>query len=254
MTNRVLITGAGGVLGTVVRTDLAGGSHRLRLNDLGATEPAPGEEWVIGDLHDPAVAAAATKDIACIVHFAGVPREGAWAPILRNNIEATQTLFEAARASGVRRMILASSNHVTGFYEAKTPVDPTMPVRPDGFYAVSKVFGEALGRLYSDKHGMQVACLRIGAFRPRPENRRQLAVWLSPGDLTSLVRKCIDAESFHYLTIYAVSANTRSVWSDSDREVIGWVPRDNAEDYAGSLTAEQDAPFRYLGGVNCEPQ
>ncbi len=252
MTNRVLITGAGGVLGTVVRTDLAKREYRLRLNDVRATEPGPGEDWVIGDLHDPAVAAAATKDIDCVVHLAGVPREGAWAPILRNNIEATQTLFEAARANGVRRLILASSNHVTGFYEVETAVDPSMPVRPDGFYAVSKVFGEAVGRLYSDKHGIEVACLRIGAFRPRPENRRQLAVWLSPGDLTSLVRKCIDAEGFQYLTIYAVSANTRSVWSDSDRKVIGWTPRDNAEDYADSLPAEQDTPFRYLGGVNCE--
>jgi uronate dehydrogenase len=253
MTRRVLITGAGGVLGTVVRNKLAGGPYRLRYCDIRAFDGASDDDVVIGDLGDPDVAVAATRDIDCIVHLAGIPREGAWEPILRNNIDAMQVLFEAAVRNGVRRVVFASSNHVTGFYPVDIAVDPSMPVRPDGFYAASKVFGEALGRLYSDRHGIEVACLRIGAFRPKPENRRQLAIWLSPGDLVSLVERCIGAEAFSFLTIYAVSANSRSMWSDTDRQVIGWTPRDNAEAFAQELEDDGAPPFRYHGGVNCEP-
>jgi uronate dehydrogenase len=190
-----------------------------------------------------------------VIHLAGVPREDAWEPILRGNIVATYNLFEAARQNGVRRMIFASTNHVTGFYRADEEVDTGMPVRPDSRYAVSKVFGEALGRLYADKHGMEVACLRIGSFRYRPQTLRQLATWMSPRDFVELVRCCLEAPQYHFIVLYGVSANTRTRWRDEARKVVGFVPRDNAELFAGQL---DDALSRigalFHGGDTCEQE
>ena len=253
MMRRLLITGAAGEIGSVLRLPLREVAHSLRLNDIRAlTQEHPCEEIFTADLHDPDVALAATREVDCIVHMAGVPRENAWEPILRNNIETVYTLFEAARLNGVRRIVFASSNHVTGFYRSDHPVDSTVPVRPDSRYGVSKVFGEALARLYADKHGMEMACLRIGSFRQRPQNVRELATWISPRDLTNLVRCCVSAAQFDFLVIYAVSANRRNLWADRDRDVVGWQPQDDAEQFAADL--ERLGPSttdRFHGGQNC---
>ncbi len=252
---RLLITGAAGAIGSTLRAGLRGVAETMRLTDIRPLgEEQPGEETVVGDLHNPAFAQAVTRDVDCLVHLAGVPREDAWEPILRNNIEAVFHLFEAARLNGVRRVIFASSNHVTGFYPVEQEVDPSMPVRPDSRYGVSKVFGEALGRLYSDKHGLEVACLRIGSFRPRPASERQLATWISPRDLTTLVRRCITAPPFHFLVLYGVSANTRNRWRDEVRTAIGFEPQDSAEDYEDAVPpASSGDPIaeRFHGGDTC---
>jgi uronate dehydrogenase len=137
-----------------------------------------------------------------VVHLAGIPYEpldNAWAEILPANIVNTYNVFEAARRAGVKRVVFASSNHVVGFYRRERTVGIDVPPRPDSYYGVSKVFGEALGRLYADKYAMSVACLRIGSFRQTPEDRRQLTTWLSHDDGARLLRCCIDAPPFHFL-------------------------------------------------------
>jgi uronate dehydrogenase len=187
------------------------------------------------------------------VHLAGVPREAEWAKILPNNIEGTYNLFEAARKAGVRRVIFASSNHVIGFYRADRDVDAIAPVRPDSRYGVSKVFGEALGRLYADKHGIDVACLRIGSFRKAPENARQLTTWMSHGDMVRLTKACLDAPKFHFAVLYGVSANSRRKWWDDAQRVLGYVPRDNAEAFAERFSSSEHRSVGDLfhGGENC---
>jgi uronate dehydrogenase len=215
----------------------------------------PGEEAVRCDITDAAAVGAVTRDIDCVVHLAGVPREGAWDAILPNNIVGTYNVFEAARASGVRRIVYASSNHVIGYYRAQQRVGIDAPVRPDSRYGVSKVFGEALGRLYADKHGIGVACLRIGSFREYPQDTRQLATWMSPRDMIELVRCAIEAPRYHYITVYGVSANTRARWDNPDAALIGYVPIDDAEHYASVVppdTARDDDPGRlFHGGPFC---
>jgi uronate dehydrogenase len=251
---RVLITGAAGAIGSTLRTGLAGLYPLLRLSDIRQVGPlANGEEFLSADLNDAAAVERLMPGIDCVVHLGGVPREDKWEAILHDNIVGTYNVFEAARKTGVRRVVFASSNHVIGFHRATRTVDVDDPVRPDSRYGVSKVFGEALGRLYADKHGLSVACLRIGSFRPRPENARQLATWVSPRDLTQLVRRCIDAPDYHFLVLYGVSNNTRTRWRNTQAALIGYVPQDNAEDYAQEFSAtspesESDPAALFHGG------
>lgn len=252
--NRVLITGAAGLIGRTLRKGLRGAIPHLRLLDVEPVQDAqPGEETLIADLRDFDAALAATRQVDCVVHLAGVPREDAWEPILRNNIEAVYNLFEAARRNDVRRIVFASSNHVIGYYRAEREVDTIMPPRPDSRYGASKVFGEALGRLYADKHAIEVACLRIGSFRERPESARQLATWISPRDLVQLVKRCIEASSFHFLVLYGVSGNTRARWRDDASGPIGFVPEDDAEAFASEFEGERRPALADLfhGGETC---
>ncbi len=238
---RVLLTGAAGEIGTVLRPALRPTAHRLRLLDrVPVVAPVANEEAVEGDITSADAMMAAMKDVDCIVHLAGIPREGAPPEdIFHTNVLGCHVVYEAARQNGVRRMIFASSNHVIGFYRADTDVGVNEPPRPDGYYGVSKVFGEAMGRLCADKFGMEVACLRIGSFRSRPEDARQLGTWISHGDMARLARCCVEAPAFHYLVLYGLSANRRARWGDDHaaRTHIGYQPQDNAEDFAAELEA-----------------
>ena len=253
--DRVLITGAAGEIGSTLRTGLRGAYTLLRLTDrrpLG--EAFTGEELVQAELTDFSAVGDAMRGIECVVHLGGVPREGPWDAIHESNIVGTWNVFEAARASGVKRIVFASSNHVVGYYRVDRTLAIDEPVRPDSRYGVSKVFGEALGRLYADKHGLSVACLRIGSFRNEPQDWRQLATWISPRDTVQLVRRCIDTPAFHYLVLYGVSANTRARWSNPHAAEIGYVPEDNAEVYASRFTPPadpQDPAAACHGGSFC---
>jgi uronate dehydrogenase len=252
---RVLITGAAGGIGSVLRAGLAGTFSLLRLADVRPVGAArTGEEEVIADFSNLDAAVAATRGIDCVVHLAGVPREAEWERILPHNVVGTYNVFEAARRNGVKRIVFASSNHVTGFHRVGRPVDPALPPRPDSRYGVSKVFGEALGRLYADKHGLSVACLRIGSFRERPQNARELRTWISHRDTVQLVRRCIDAPSFHFIVVYGVSANTRNEWRDDAARLVGYRPQDNAETFAAELESRTEAPgpaSDFHGGQYC---
>ena len=240
---RLLLTGAAGEIGRVLRPALRGTADKLRWHDRRAIEDAaPGEEVLTGDITAKVAAEAAVDGADCVVHLAGIPRETGGTPeeILHANIVGTQRMFEAARLAGVRRFIFASSNHVIGFYRADRRVGTVEPLRPDGHYGVSKVFGEAMGRLYADKYGMEVAALRIGAFRERPGNARELGAWISHRDMAQLARRCVESPPFHFLVLYGVSANKRALWGGDDaaRAHIGFTPQDDGEAFAAELESK----------------
>jgi uronate dehydrogenase len=256
---RVLLLGAAGGIGGAVREGLAGRYGLMRLADIvPLTRAGEDEDCVRADLLDMASLVSAMAGIDCVVHMAGVPVEPeteAWDKVLPANIVGVHNLFEAARLAGVKRVIFASSHHAVGFHRRGSPMTATVAPRPDSYYGVSKVFGEAMGRMYADKFGLQVASLRIGAYRPEPSDLRQLAVWVSPRDMVELVRCCIEAPDFSYVTAWGVSANTRNFWDNREAEILGYVPRDNAEDWAESILASSPsedpvaAPFQ--GGWYC---
>lgn len=240
---RLLLTGAAGEIGRVLRPALRGVADKLRWYDLRPIgDVGPDEEVMTGDLTVPGAAQAASEGVDCVVHLAGIPREtgGTADEILAANVVGTHRMFEAARQAGVRRFIFASSNHVIGFYRAARPVGTVEPPRPDGHYGVSKVFGEAMGRLYADKYGMEVAALRIGAFRARPGNARELGAWISHRDMAQLARRCVEAPPFHFLVIYGVSANKRALWGGdaAARAHVGYAPQDDAEAFAAGLVSK----------------
>lgn len=253
---RVLITGAAGAIGRALRSGLRGRYPALRLSDLAPLgDPGPGEELCTADIRDLAATEATMEGVDCVVHLAAVAVEDAWERVLDLNIIGTYAVFEAARRRGVRRIVFASSNHAVGYYRREEVLDPGVLPRPDSRYGVSKVFGEALGRLYADKYGLSVACLRIGSFRDRPENARQLGTWISPRDTVQLVRRCIEAPDYHFLVVYGVSANTRSRWSNAGAECLGYRPEDDAEAYAEEVLRggepEDEIAARFHGGPFC---
>ncbi len=215
-----------------------------------------GETVKQGDLANPEELADALAGIDAVVHLAGVPREAEWEPILKANVEGCYNLFEEARKAGVKRVVFASSNHVIGFHRADRILAQSAELRPDGRYGVSKVFGEALGRLYADKYGMSVISLRIGAFRERPRTPREHAIWISPRDMAELARCAIEAhEDIRYAVFYGQSDNAARRWRDDSAKRIGFIPRDRAEDYPIDLPdpTEGAGPVAEIfhGGKTC---
>lgn len=241
---RILITGAAGQIGRALRAGLKGHYSLIRLTDiapLGSAEA--GEELVTADLRDMAAMEKAASGIDCVVHLGGVSVEDVWEKVLPMNIEGCYNVFEAARRQGVKRVVFASSNHAVGFHRRERFLDARVEPRPDSRYGVSKVFGEALGRLYADKHGLSVACLRIGTFRTpdRPIEPRQLLTWISHRDMVQLVRRCIDHPHYHFIVVYGVSNNLRSRWDNTDVTWLGYRPEDDAEAFAAEIFAQNKA-------------
>jgi uronate dehydrogenase len=255
---RILLLGAAGGIGSAIRNGLGGRYGLMRLADIAPLASAgQGEEIIYADLLDIPSLVAAMAGIDTVVHMAGVPVEpetNAWAQVLPANIIGVHNLFEAARLAGVKRVLFASSHHAAGFHRRDTPTAQTLVPRPDSYYGVSKVFGEAMGRMYADKFGLQVLSLRIGAYRDRPSDPRQLAVWISPHDMVELVKCGIEAPDFGYATVYGVSANTRSFWDNSAVAFLGYAPADNAEDWAEDVltgTPEDPVAAPLQGGWYC---
>jgi uronate dehydrogenase len=251
---RILITGAAGAIGSVLRAAYRG-KYQLRLSDIAPLgEAAPGEELVNADITDATACERMMQGVDCVVHLGGRAVEDAWEVILPANIAGCYNVFEAARRAGVKRVIFASSNHAIGFHRRERFIDNTVQPRPDTRYGVSKVFGEAVGRLYADKHGLSVACLRIGTFRnpDRPDNARQLLTWISHRDMVQLVRRCIDHPDYHFVVIYGVSNNLRSRWDNTNAKFLGYKPEDDSETYAAEILAqgkvENEISAQFHGG------
>ncbi|MEO3977074.1 NAD(P)-dependent oxidoreductase [Streptomyces sp. CAU 1734] len=245
----VLVTGAAGGLGTLMRGLLPAYGHQLRLFDAAPIEGAP--EAVTAELADTRALRAAVRGSDAILHLAGISAEAPFGEILRSNIEGTHHLYEAARAEGVRRVVLASSNHVIGWTPSprgEFPLAPgelipiDTPRRPDTYYGLSKCFAEDLAQLYWDRHGVETVSVRIGACFMEPTSVRMLSVWLSPGDGARLFHAALTAEDIGHTVVYGSSANTRIWWDLTTARAIGYEPRDDSEQYAPGLIAEQGEP------------
>ena len=257
----VLVTGAGGSIGTVLARGLPTYGHRLRLLDRAplpsaeATEAEfAGHEVVQADICDAGALAAALDGVTAVVHLAGIPTEAPFADLLQENIDGTYRVFEAARQAGVHRVVYASSNHAVGFTPRAPLVGVDVPPRPDTYYGLSKVFGEGLGRLYADRYGMAVVSLRIGSFLLRPTAARHLSTWLSHPDCVRLVHAALTAPEVNYAAVYGISANTRGWWDLELGRALGYHPIDDAEVYASAILADHGEPdladpvHAFLGG------
>lgn len=254
---RVLVTGAAGILGRLMRTRLARPGRVLRLLDIAPLDPsAPGEavEILTGFITDAAVMARACEGVDAIIHLGGISREDAWDRILEVNIDGTHTVLEAARAAGVARVVLASSNHAVGFRAIGEAGPGGLPgdssPRPDTYYGVSKAVIESLGSLYHSRFGMDVSCLRIGSCFERPADVRQLSLWMSPDDCARLLEACLATETPGYRVLWGVSANTRAVVSLAEGEAIGYHSLDDAEKFADRVPPGELPKF--VGGAFCE--
>lgn len=236
---RVLLTGAAGGVGTMIRPMLRQIYPDLVLSDM--NEPPalqPNEPFRRADLSDLAQVEAAVDGVEGILHLGGFSVEGPWDTILQANIIGCYNLFEAARRKAVKRVVFASSNHAIGFYPRHARIDPDRKVRPDSRYGVSKAFGEALGALYADKHGLGVLAIRIGHVLERPVDRRRLAIWLHPEDLVQLMRIGLEHPGLGYEVVFGCSDNERAFWDNSRARELGYRPKHRAEDHAAYALAE----------------
>jgi uronate dehydrogenase len=237
---RLLLTGAAGGLGRELRPRLKAYCNTLRLShrrEMGA--PGAGEEIVIASLEDKAAMRALLKDVDAVVHMGGVSTEQPWEAILAGNVVGMVNLYEAARANAVKRIVFASSNHVTGFYRQDEVVSPRDPVRPDGFYGLSKCFGENLAQLYWDRHGIETVSLRIGSSYPEPKDRRMLATWMSYDDTERLIVAALSAPVVGHSIIYGMSDNATTFWDNTPARHIGYRPRDSSEAFRAAVEARQ---------------
>jgi NAD+ dependent glucose-6-phosphate dehydrogenase len=229
---RLAITGGAGRIGTALRP-LLREDYALRLLDVRepTQPPVDREEFLQVDVANLAAVELAFAGVDAVLHLAGQPNTRAnWSSVLRDNIEATRAVFEAARRRGITRVVFASTNHVVGFYnlEQAWPIDTRVSIRPDSLYGVSKAFGEALARYYSDAFDMSMICLRIGWFTPRNPSTLELnPLWISPRDLAQIVRLCLQTP--HRFGIYnATSNNPQRHWDlQSARDELGFAPQDD---------------------------
>jgi uronate dehydrogenase len=240
----IAITGAAGVVGSVLAREL--GSD-LRLLDI---RPGPGIQVV--DLRQLDAVERAFTGVEKAVHLGAIPSEAPFEAILDGNLRTTYNVYEAARRQGVRRVVFASSNHAIGMYPRTQPIGSDDPVRPDTYYGASKAFGESLGRLYADKWGLEVACVRIGSFLEKPANERHLATWLSHRDGVALFRACLDAP-LKYTIVFGISNNRRAWWDMSAAQALGYSPVDDAEAFAGEVGPDPSAYLAAQGGTYADP-
>ncbi|MFC9127467.1 NAD-dependent epimerase/dehydratase family protein [Streptomyces sp. NPDC057099] len=252
----VLLTGAAGGLGTLMRDLLPAYGYELRLLDLRPIEDAP--DAIVADLGDKDAVREAVRGVDAIIHLAGISLEAPFEKILKANIEGTYHLYEAAREEGVGRIVFASSNHAVGYTPRPQGSDPLIPIdtphRPDTFYGLSKSFGEDLAQFYWDKHGVETVSVRIGSCFAEPTSVRMLSVWMSPADGARLLHASLTAESVGHTVVYGSSANTRLWWDLTTARALGYDPQDDSEPFAEKLIAEQgelrdgNEAHAYLGG------
>ncbi|KIF73914.1 NAD-dependent dehydratase [Streptomyces sp. 150FB] len=237
----VLLTGAAGGLGTLMRGLLPAYGYELRLLDAHPVEGEP--DAITADLADKDALREAVKGVDAIIHLAGISLEASFEKILRSNIEGTYNLYEAARAEGIGRVVFASSNHAVGFTPRPQGDDPLIPIdtqrRPDTYYGLSKCFGEDLAQLYWDLHRLETVSVRIGSCFPEPTSVRMLSVWMSPDDGARLFHAALTAPDVGHSVVYGSSANTRIWWDLSGAKALGYEPQDDSEPYAAQLVAEQ---------------
>jgi uronate dehydrogenase len=254
---RVLITGAAGKIGTILREELAG-SYDIAGTDRRLSRRL---RWRRADLRRLRSVRRVARGCDAIVDLAANPAvDTPWQSVYENNVRATWNVLAAAAEEGVGRVVFASSNHVVGLYERDAPyadivagrtegLDPAtiprltagVPIRPDGPYGVGKALGEAAARYFSEELGLSVLCLRIGTvtWSGRPGSVRELATLLTHGDLVRLVRCCLDApQELRFGVYYGVSQNTWRFWDlEEARRDLGYEPVDDAETWRADVAA-----------------
>lgn len=241
---RILVTGSEGVIGRLLSSRLI--NYNIIKVDKIVSDESKYVQSDLQSLEELNIKLKKYLPIDCILHLAADARVHAtWDSVIANNIIATRTIFEFARENHVPKIIYASSNHVTGLYEGCPPslhlkdtikniITTEMPLRPDGYYGVSKVFGEALGRYFSECFNIKTICLRIGTVleddNPKVDIRFR-STWLSHNDLVSLIKASINS-NVRYGIYYGVSNNKRRFWDITNAETdLNYFPKDNAEEF-----------------------
>jgi hypothetical protein len=264
----IVVTGACGRIGTALL------DHQNDQFDYSPFDRQryPHSNTIEGDVAEYDIVYNSFESMDAVVHLAADSDvSGDWDSVLRNNIIGGYNCLEASRQQRIDTVVLASSNHVVGMYETEHApdiyhpdyefmLDHTVPVRPDSFYATSKVFLEALGRYYVENYSYpnHVYALRIGSVRSSKYDnpfgdaergvdngkwsrgsekynrklKRMKAMWQSRRDIATLIECCLQDDSVSFEIFYGVSDNKRR-WLDIKhaKDIIGYDPTDSADDW-----------------------
>jgi uronate dehydrogenase len=252
---RILMTGAAGGLGKVLRDRIKPWAEVVRLSDIADMgEARPGEELVQCDLSDKAAVMRLMEGVDAVLHFGGISTEAPFEDIMQANILGVANLYEAAHKHGVKRLMFASSNHAIGYYKTTDMLDANMPTRPDSMYGISKVFGEQMSRYYYDRFGMETVCIRIGSSFPQPANKRMMSTYLSYDDLTELLRCSLFAPRVGHTIVFGMSDNDSVWWDNRYAAHLGYRPKDSSAKFAhlfpdtSEFPAKDDVTTIYQGG------
>ncbi len=247
----VLVTGLSGLVGTALRSDF---EDRYELSSLSryGTGGMDDSHNFKGNIAELDTIIPAFEGQHTVVHLAADRSANAnWESALRNNFVGVYNVYEAAKRTGVKRVVFGSSQHaIGGFYQdepyktilagkfdqVKRPfklIDETVPIRPDGYYGASKAYAEGLGSYYSEFHGISSINIRIGwtISNDNPtSNGGGLAMWLSHRDTAQIHVKAVDAPDFlMYTVVFAMSNNYWNIFSlEKARKVLGYEPQDDA--------------------------
>jgi uronate dehydrogenase len=257
---RVLLTGASGDVGTRLRKLLKPIYPELILSDLKTPADLGADETFIpANLTNFNEVLTAVNGAEGIIHLGGFSVEGPWETILNSNIIGAYNLYEAARQSGVKRIVFASSNHAVGFYPREKTIGTDVTLLPDGRYGLSKMFGEGLGSLYAYKHGIGTLAIRIGNVGDKPLDKRRLAIWLKTEDLVKLIRIGLEKPDLLFEVVYGMSDNARAWWDNANAKALGYQPEGKSEDYAEAVLATEPEPkdlvaAYFQGGPFCSDE
>ena len=247
---KVLITGMSGLIGGILRRHLEGvGGYELSALNR---SPVEGVKWFQADIADLESVEKACAGTEVVVHLAAFLGSDSWEGHLSGNIIGTYNALEAARRTGVKRVVFASSGATMVGYGTVEPykalregryddVPGDIPLLteqmtwPQGIYGAAKVWGEAIGRHFSDAYGLSVICIRIGQVWPDdyPQVAADYTRWLSHRDMATMLHACIEAPDEVKFDIFNCTSNNRWAYRDlrHAREVLGWEPRDSADSF-----------------------
>lgn len=235
------MTGSSGRIGRAVVAELQARRLAVRGFDRAPTPGLP--DCVVGDVTDPVVVQRAMLGVETLIHLAATPDDADFVTeLLPSNILGVYHVLEAARATGVKRMILASSGQVVWYqrFRGPLPIAAADPPTPRYWYAAGKLFLEGAGRAFAEKFGISVIAVRLGWCPRTSEHIEELKreewgqdVYLSPGDAGRFFACAVQAPGpIPFAIVYATSKPVHHVYYDLDTAatLIGYRPADQWPD------------------------
>lgn len=254
---KLLVTGLNGVVGQTLFPAL---NDRYEVSALSRSgvKGLPPERVFKADIGNIDSLYPAMKDIDVVLNLAAGGGQSSaegmsagWDIMLRDNIVGAYNVLEAAKQSGVKRVILASSGAVANGYELDEPYkslvsEEDVPIpdswdmvgefsepKPVSLYGVTKLFGEDLGRYYAATSDMSVINLRISYCLQEDiaGPGRGQANWSSHRDLQQLTTLCIDAPPEIKFDIFWATSDNRKLFRDNAhaKKVLGYRPQDGVK-------------------------